>query len=310
MGENQNGGTNACGGGFNAAVAGSFFAGTVPGVRHVNLDLDIFGGLYDEEPPGAYRRGNLRKVCGSMGESVVTRYKTIRCYGIGEEELRQKLAEFIEREEPQLRIVNKGAAETDIVLSASGDIEDEAKAKIKPVYKEIKALLGEKVFSTKENISLEMAVVKLLEEHDISIATAESCTGGMLAAKMIDVPGVSEVFREGFITYTNKAKRKSLNVSKMTLKKYGAVSEQTAKEMAMGAVSNSGADASLAVTGIAGPDGGTPTKPVGLVYIACYLNHQVKIEEHHFSGSRKEVRSQSVDAALDLLRRSILEQHS
>lgn len=245
-----------------------------------------------------------------MSDSVVTRYKTVKCYGISEEKVREALAVFMENEEPAIKISAPETAEVNIVLSATGDTEDEAKSKIKPVYKEIKQLFGDSIFTTKENISLEMAVVKLLEENEIGISTAESCTGGMLAARLIDVPGVSEVFREGYITYTNKAKRKTLNVSKMTLKKYGAVSEQTAKEMATGATFNSGSDAALAITGIAGPDGGTPTKPVGLVYIACYIDHSVKVEEHRFSGSRREVREQSVNAALDLLRRSVMEKHS
>ena len=207
-----------------------------------------------------------------MNEALVTRYKTVKCYGITKEEVEKKIATLVSENEPKIEIKVQENMEIDIVLSATGDSEDEAKAKIKPVYKQIKVVFGEKIFSTKQDISLEMSVVKLLEEHEISIATAESCTGGMLAARFIDVPGVSEVFREGFITYTNKAKRKTLNVSKMTLKKYG----------------------------------GPPTKPVGLVYIACYFAHTVKVEEHRFSGTRKEVREQSVNAALDLLRRSIL----
>lgn len=241
-----------------------------------------------------------------MNEALITRYKTVKCYGITKEEVERQIFDLGIQEEPKIEVRLEENSEVDIILSASGDSEDEAKAKIKPVYKQIKSIFGEKIFSTKQNISLEMSVVKLLEEREISISTAESCTGGMLAARFIDVPGVSEVFREGFVTYTNKAKRKTLNVSKMTLKKYGAVSEQTAKEMAMGATLASGADAALSVTGIAGPDGGTPTKPVGLVYIACYFDHTVTVEEHRFSGTRREVREQSVNAALDLLRRSIL----
>ncbi len=244
-----------------------------------------------------------------MNQALVTRYKTIKCYGINLEKLKQDISHLLSNDEVDISIKDLSNLEIDIILSASGDIEDDAKAKIKPIYKEIKKILGDKVFSTKKDISLEMAVVKLLEEYEISIATAESCTGGMLSARFIDVPGVSDVFREGFITYTNKAKRKTLNVSKVTLKKYGAVSEQTAKEMAMGAVFAAGSDASLAITGIAGPDGGTPTKPVGLVYIACYFENDVKVNEYIFKGTRKEIREQAVNAALDLLRRSILDKN-
>ena len=109
------------------------------------------------------------------------------------------------------------------------------------------------------------------------------------------------------MVYRNKAKRKTLNVSKSTLKKYGAVSKQTAKEMAMGAVLEVGTDTGLAITGIAGPDGGTPTKPVGLVYIACCVNDKIQTEEYHFTGTRKQVREEAVSAALNLLRKCILE---
>ena len=116
------------------------------------------------------------------------------------------------------------------------------------------------------------------------MTTAESCTGGLIAGRIVNVPGASEVFNEGYVTYSNKAKKKILGVSKATLKKY----------------------ACIAVTGIAGPDGGTEEKPVGLVYIACYMKDKVKVEEYHFRGNREKVREQTVIQALDLLRRSII----
>ena len=139
------------------------------------------------------------------------------------------------------------------------------------------------------------------------MTTAESCTGGLLAGTLVGVPGVSEVFREGFVTYSNKAKRKLLDVSKSTLKKYGAVSAQTAKEMAKGGVFATDADICVAITGLAGPDGATPEKPIGLVYIACYMNDKVHVEEFRFKGDRQKIRERSVVQALDVLRRSILE---
>ena len=151
-----------------------------------------------------------------------------------------------------------------------------------------------------KEISLEDAV-KLLKKNGMTVTTAESCTGGMVASRLVDIPGVSEVFREGFITYSDKAKRKNLNVSKGTLKKYGAVSKQTAREMAIGAAFAADADVAVAITGIAGPDGGTEDKPVGLVFIGCYMQDRVIVEEHRFSGDRKEIRTQSADSALRLL---------
>ncbi|MCD8083911.1 MAG: CinA family protein [Clostridiales bacterium] len=154
--------------------------------------------------------------------------------------------------------------------------------------------------------TLEMTAVSLLKKYDLTVTTAESCTGGLLAGRLVNVAGASEVFHEGFITYSNKAKRKYLDVSKKTLKKYGAVSEQTAREMAMGGVFATDADACVAVTGIAGPDGGTPEKPVGLVYIATYMKDQIVVEKCQFAGDRSQVREQAVTRALELLCRSIL----
>ena len=127
-----------------------------------------------------------------------------------------------------------------------------------------------------------------------------------MAARLVNVPGASEVFREGFVTYSNKAKKKYLDVSKSTLRKYGPVSEQTAKEMATGGVFATDADACVAVTGLAGPDGGTEDKPVGLVYIACYMKDSVKVEEYRFKGNREKMREQATVQALDLLRCSII----
>ena len=140
------------------------------------------------------------------------------------------------------------------------------------------------------------AVVRLLEKYEITVSTAESCTGGLLVGRIVNVPGASEVFKEGFITYSNKAKRKLLDVSKATLKKYGAVSEQTAKEMAAGGAFAADSDTCIAITGVAGPDGGTEEKPVGLVYIACYVKDKVIVERCQFRGSRDKIREQAVAA--------------
>ena len=122
-----------------------------------------------------------------------------------------------------------------------------------------------------ENSSLEEKIVSLLQEKGWKIASAESCSGGMIASRLVNVSGVSDVFEEGYITYSNAAKHKLLGVSKQSLGQYGAVSSQVAGEMALGAARQARARAAIAVTGIAGPGGGTPQKPVGLVYISCRL---------------------------------------
>ncbi len=152
---------------------------------------------------------------------------------------------------------------------------------------------------------MENKIVELLIKHNLTITTAESCTGGLIAAALVNVPGVSGQLEEGYITYSNGAKEKLLGVSHETLEKYGAVSSQTAEEMAKGAKKAANADISIISTGIAGPDGGTKEKPVGIVYLACCLGDDTEVERHIFSGDRQEVRQSSVFAALALVEKMI-----
>ena len=240
---------------------------------------------------------------------TVTRNKTIKLIGMNEADIRTSISDLIDNEDVKIEI-KPFDAKTYIILSADADTEEAAKDLIKPVSKEIKRRFGKYIYSTKEKITLEMSVVNLLEKNELTISTAESCTGGLLAGRLINVPGVSDVYKEGFITYTNKAKRKTLGVNKSTLKKYGPVSEQTAKEMAVGAALAADTDISISVTGIAGPDGGTNEKPVGLVYVGVCIKDIVHVEEFRFSGDRANVREQTVISALGLLRKCILEHFS
>ena len=149
--------------------------------------------------------------------------------------------------------------------------------------------------------TLEEKVVELLSERKFTVTTAESCTAGLVAGRIMNVAGASNVYNEGYITYSNEAKQRILGVNAHTLEKYGAVSHETAYEMAKGAAKEAGADAALSVTGIAGPGGRTPEKPVGLVYIGCYVKGNVRTEEFRFDGSRAENREASVVNALKLL---------
>lgn len=239
----------------------------------------------------------------------VIRSQMVKVCGIGESQVEDKLLDLIDSQTNPTIATYAKTGEVHLRITASAATTEEADSMIKPVVKEIKKRLGDAVYSTKENESLEMAVVRLLKKNGLTVTTAESCTGGMLAARLVNVPGVSDVYREGYITYSNKAKRRLLDVNKSTLKKYGAVSEQTAREMAIGGVFANGADVCVATTGIAGPDGGTDEKPVGLVYISCYLKDKVTVERFQFKGNREKIREQTVVKALDLLRRSILKNY-
>lgn len=146
----------------------------------------------------------------------------------------------------------------------------------------------------------EYELVTKLTNKQYTIAAAESCTGGLLAASIVNVSGASDVLNCSFVTYSNEAKEKLAGVRHETLLQYGAVSFQTAGEMALGCARAAGADVGLSTTGIAGPDGGTADKPVGLVYIGCAVRGKVAVERHVFSGDRLSVRQQAVKAALDL----------
>jgi nicotinamide-nucleotide amidase len=137
----------------------------------------------------------------------------------------------------------------------------------------------------------------ILKLKKLKLATAESCTGGLISAAVTEITGSSDVFDRGFVTYSNQAKIDMLGVSPVTLEIHGAVSEQTAAEMCLGALKNSLADVALSVTGVAGPTGGTTEKPVGLVYIGVASKSETKVFKHIFKGNRSDVRQQTVEEA-------------
>ncbi len=143
--------------------------------------------------------------------------------------------------------------------------------------------------------------VHLLAEYNLTIATAESCTGGMIASELVDYPGISTYFNEGYVTYSNEAKQRLLHVKETTLSKFGAVSDECAREMAYGIMQAAGSDIGIATTGIAGPDGGTDEKPVGTVYIACAYKGKIVTKHYLFEGSRMQIRFAATKMAFKLI---------
>ena len=178
---------------------------------------------------------------------------------------------------------------------------------IAPMLSEMQKRFGKAIYTTEESFTLEDTIVDLLKQKHFTVTTAESCTAGKLAGRIMNVAGASEVYNEGYITYANAAKEKLLGVKHETLERFGAVSEETATEMAIGAAKEAGADVALSVTGIAGPGGGTPDKPVGLVYIGCYVQGRVYVKKCQFTGNRERNRDSSVVQALTLLREKLLD---
>lgn len=279
--------------------------GTAPGLV---VEKDGKTAILLPGPPGELYPMVEKQLCPYLQNknSDVILSQMIKICGYGESKVEEMILDLIDKQTNPTLATYAKLKEVHLRVTARAASEEEAKKLLKPVVKEIKKRFGDAVYTTDENETLQDAVVKLLKKHELTVTTAESCTGGLLAGTLVSVLGVSDVFKEGFVTYSNKAKRRHLDVSKSTLRKYGAVSAQTAKEMAKGGVFATDADVCVAITGLAGPDGATPEKPVGLVYIACYMNDKVQVEEFHFKGNRQKIREQSVVQALDLLRRSIL----
>ena len=251
------------------------------------FERDIAPYLNRLQPEGIYSK--MVKVC-SIGES---RAETM-VSDIMDAQTNPTLAPYAKTGEVHFRV------------TAKAKDEKTAEALIEPMIKELYQRFGDKIYTIEEDVTLEEAVVELLKEKNMTVTTAESCTGGLLAGRIMNVAGASAVYNEGYITYSNDAKEKLLGVSEDTLKVSGAVSADTAAEMAAGAAKAAGADAALSVTGIAGPDGGSKEKPVGLVYVGCFVNGKVRTEEFRFTGNREKNRDYAVVRALTVLREELI----
>ncbi len=248
----------------------------------------------------------VKRYLKSKGDGLI-KSNVVRILGIGESMAATKLKDFID--EGVNPTVAPYAKEDDVILriSAKAKTEEEAQALIDPIKKQIIEILGEDYYGEGEDNTIEQVLVDLLLDNNITIVTVESCTGGMIASRLVSCSGVSQVFLEGAVTYSNEAKMRTVKVKKETLDKYGAVSEETAREMAEGIAKRAGADIGVSTTGIAGPDGGTNEKPVGLVYIGVYYKGKTEAYRYVFNGNRNKVRNRATVTALDMVRRKILQ---
>lgn len=279
--------------------------GTAPGaiLEKDNKMIVILPGPPKEMKPmfDNYVKGYLA----SKGDGIITS-KVLRFLGIGESKMATKVKDYIDNGVNPT--VAPYAKEDDVLLriSAKGKNEEEALKLIEPVANEIKDIMGMDFYGEGEDNTIEDVVAKLLIEKNLTIASAESCTGGYIAGRLVSCAGVSSVFLEGAVTYSNEAKMRTLKVKKSTLDSVGAVSEETAREMAQGIAERAGTDIGISTTGIAGPGGGTKDKPVGLVYMGLYYKGKVKAYRFVFNGNRNKVRNKAAVTALDLVRRAIL----
>ena len=232
--------------------------------------------------------------------------KVLRVIGVGESEAADMLSDIIDNQTNPTVAPYAKDGEVTFRITAKAHSKEEAYELIKPVEKDIRNILGNKVYGEGE-VSLEEVVAEMLVRNNLTIATAESCTGGMIASSLINYSGVSSSFLEGAVTYSNDAKIRRLGVNKSTLENYGAVSSETAEEMVSGITKTSGADIGIATTGIAGPNGGTEEKPVGLVYVGLSIKGEIIIKKLNLSGNRQKIRERATKTALDLLRRELLQ---
>lgn len=233
--------------------------------------------------------------------------QTVKICGVGESKAESMVKDLIDGQSNPTIATYAKTGEVHLRVTAKAEDEKAAKKLVKPVVKELKGRFGSSVYTTENNVTLERSVVDLLRANHLTLVTAESCTGGLLSARLVNVAGVSDVFKAGYVTYSNKAKRRLLGIKKSSLAKHGAVSKEIAREMAKGAALISKADVTVSITGIAGPDGGTEEKPVGLVYICCSVCGKVTVKEYRFSGNRDKIRENTVSAALVFLRECILQ---
>ena len=225
--------------------------------------------------------------------------RTIRIVGMGESEVEYRLRDYmLSHLNPTVAPYAK-QSEVQLRVTASAKTEEQAYALIQPVIEEIQEILGDVVYGIDVE-NMEQAVVQQLKEKGLKVATAESCTGGLISKRITEIPGASDVFECGVCSYANRIKHELLGVSDQTLEQFGAVSEQTAREMAEGIRRLSGADIGVSVTGIAGPGGGTPEKPVGLVYLGVSSERYSKVVRY-LSGSKKG--AESISAISHLSRR-------
>ena len=238
--------------------------------------------------------------------------KYVRFYGIGESLLETKIKDIMDNQtNPTLALYAK-TGEVLLRITASGDNKEECEDLIRKQLDEIENRVGEYIYLVgDEDISstqteMNTVVANLLIENKFTIAIAESLTGGKISSMLVEKSGISEAFLEGIVCYSNKSKINTLGVREETLAKFGAVSEEVAKEMALGAAKRLGADFAVATTGIAGPNRDASNKPVGLVYIGLYSKGKVDVVECLFTGDRELIRTRTCTRALDELRKIIL----
>jgi nicotinamide-nucleotide amidase len=274
--------------------------GTAPGVLFKKNDRIFF---LLPGPPNEMRGmmdDYVLPYLAEMNNSII-KSKVLKIIGVGESRVEEILEDIITAQRNPTIAPLAGDGEVTIRITARADDEEKVNSLIKETENIIRERLKNNIYGQDDD-TIEEVVVKKLGALGYSLSTAESCTGGLVANLITNVPGASNIFNRGFITYSNESKIELLGVPKNTIKEVGAVSAQTAKAMAQGLLLRTNSDIALAITGIAGPGGGTPEKPVGLVYVAVADRNEVKIASFNFVGNRQRIKLVTAKHALNNLR--------
>ncbi|MDD2413710.1 MAG: competence/damage-inducible protein A [Eubacteriaceae bacterium] len=239
-----------------------------------------------------------------IDQLVISRYFNV-C-DLGESMVEDTIMDLVSHQNNPTIATYAKLGEVLIRITANGKDAKQLNERLDQYESVILKRFGDHIF-TKSQRSLNQVVGKMLLDRHLTLASAESCTGGLIASKLTEIAGISDAFKMGLVTYSNEAKEKMLHVNKMTLEKKGAVSSETAREMCEHLKSISGCDLAVSVTGIAGPDGGTPKKPVGLVYIGVCGKNECYIEKCRFNGNRQTIQQKAAQKTFVLIRKMILD---
>jgi nicotinamide-nucleotide amidase len=259
-------------------------------------------------PPGEMKpmfEAQVRPVLQARaGGSALVR-RILRIAAMGESDVEQLVAPVYKTYSNPSTTILGGAGQTELHLIATADTKEAADALIEELSAKLRDVLPGRIFS-EDGRELPEVVAALLREKRLTLAIAESCTGGLLSARLTEVPGASKFLERAFVTYSNRAKTEEVGVDPALLERVGAVSEEVAAALAAGARRVAGTDLGIGITGIAGPDGGTKEKPVGLVYVAVDGALGTRVRRAQFPGDRERVRAQATQVALEMLRRGLL----
>ena len=260
-------------------------------------------------PPGEmkpmFEEQVLPRLRARAGATRVVRRRVLRIAAMPESEVDEIAAPVYSRFDNPTTTILGAVGQVELHLVARGDGVEDAERRIEELAAALRSALPDRIFS-EDGRDLPHVVIGLLRERGLSLSAAESCTGGLLCGRLTDVPGASATLERAYVTYANRAKVEELGLDPVLLERHGAVSEEVAAAMAQGARRAAAADVGVAITGIAGPDGGSAEKPVGLVFVALDGAAGTRVRRSVFPGARERVRFQATQVALEMLRRGLL----